>query len=310
MLIVVSCASTSATRANRASNQPIPATRSTSTTGPTHASTAGKTAPITSLLGSARQGWVAVSVDQSGVAIDQRTVTFADGHSIIVTRFHFGQVDFKLHVGSVDPPTGSAATGSESGPAVSSNERPLLLAAFNGGFKRSAGAGGFEVNQSVLTPLESGRASFVIDTNGVAHIGVWGDQLPFSQERVSSVLQNLAPLIIDSQPSANLANIRAWGPTLGGGAVVARSAIGEDAQGDILYAASMQALPVDLADALTAQGATSAMELDINPQWVQLDLSGTAGGSLHPGIPSQHRPADQYLVGWTADFVTVLARHA
>jgi len=127
-------------------------------------------------------------------------------------------------------------------------------------------------------------------------------------EHVASVRQNLAPLVIDAQPSPNINAIGSWGATLGGVAAVARSALGEDPQGDILYAAAMQALPVDLADALIAAGATSAMQLDINPEWVQLALADTAGGPLRPGVPGQNRPANQYLVGWTRDFVTVLAR--
>jgi len=49
------------------------------------------------------------------------------------------------------------------------------------------------------------------------------------------------------------------------------------------------------------------MELDINPEWVQLAVARTPGGSLAAAIPGQVRPADQYLTGWTRDFVTVLA---
>jgi hypothetical protein len=48
------------------------------------------------------------------------------------------------------------------------------------------------------------------------------------------------------------------------------------------------------------------MELDINPEWVQLDTAPWPGGPLSPGVPGQHRPASQYLIGWTRDFITVL----
>ena len=47
-----------------------------------------------------------------------------------------------------------------------------------------------------------------------------------------------------------------------------------------MYTASMDAVPVDLADALIAAGVTAAMKLDINPEWVQLALADTAGGPL------------------------------
>jgi hypothetical protein len=88
---------------------------------------------------------------------------------------------------------------------------------------------------------------------------------------------------------------------------VARSALGQDAQGNIVYAAGMHALPTDLAQALIAVGVTDAMELDINAEWVQLAFAGSAGGRLSPAIPGQHRPAAQYLTGWTRDFIAVIA---
>ena len=148
----------------------------------------------------------------------------------------------------------------------------------------------------------------MIDTNGAVHIGVWGFGLPTAGERVASVRQNLQPLILAARPSPNITNIGAWGATLGGGAVVARSALGRDAQGNMLYAAGMQALPSDLADALLLSGATAAMELDINPEWIQINVASTAGGVLQAELPGQHRPANQYLLGWTRDFVTVRAK--
>jgi hypothetical protein len=91
---------------------------------------------------------------------------------------------------------------------------------------------------------------------------------------------------------------------------VARSAIGQDASGDLMYGASMSAVPADLASALASHGARIAMELDINPEWVQLDVAHSPGGRLTAGVPGQYRSATQYLVGWTRDFVTVLAAPA
>ncbi len=89
---------------------------------------------------------------------------------------------------------------------------------------------------------------------------------------------------------------------------VARSALGQDAAGDLIYAASISTTPADLADALARSGARTAMELDINPEWVQLDTARrTPGGPLAAEVPGQNRPADQYLAGWTRDFITVLA---
>jgi len=124
---------------------------------------------------------------------------------------------------------------------------------------------------------------------------------------VASVRQNLPPLVVGGQPSPAVADVATWGATLGGGAAVARSALGEDASGNLLYAADMSALPSDLAGALVSVGSVTAMELDINPEWVQIAVAAAPGGPLSAGVPGQNRPADQYQVGWTRDFVTVLA---
>jgi len=150
-------------------------------------------------------------------------------------------------------------------------------------------------------------ASLVIDADGSARVGVWGEGLPVTGEQVVSVRQNLPPLVVNGQPSPAIAEIGSWGSTLGGGAVAARSSLGEDASGDLLYAASMAALPGDLANALIGAGTLTGMELDINPEWVQIDAAPAPGGTLLAGIPGQNRPSDQYMVGWTRDFITVLA---
>jgi hypothetical protein len=226
---------------------------------------------------------------------------------VTLVRFRLGRVHFGLHVGSLDPPRGAATVTADDGSAIGPDEAPSLLAAFNGGFKANSGAGGFELVGQVLVPLKSGDASLVIDSSGSARVGVWGRGVPAPGEQVASVRQNLPPLVVDGQPSPSISDIGAWGSTLGGGAAVARSSLGEDGAGNLIYAASMSALPVDLADALVGVGAVTGMELDINPEWVQLAWAATPGGLLTPGLPGQRRPGDQYQVGWTRDFITVLA---
>ena len=235
-------------------------------------------------------------------------VRTADGALMTVATF-LGPVRYVLHNGSADP--GGAASGLvRAGPAVTGAERRELLGAFNGGFKLSAGAGGYMQEGHVISPLRPGLASVVIDRSGQARIGVWDRGLPAPGEAVYSVRQNLQPLVLNGRPTAASADWTMWGATLGGGAYVARSAIGQDAAGDLMYAASMSAVPADLATALAGHGARIAMELDINPEWVQLDTAGTPGGALTAEIPGQYRPADQYLAGWTRDFFTVLAQPA
>jgi hypothetical protein len=217
-----------------------------------------------------------------------------------------GPVQYVLHNGSFDP--GAAAAGLvRAGPAVAGAERRRLLAAFNGGFQLNNHVGGYEQEGHVISPLKPGFASLVIDRSGHARVGIWGHGVPVPGEAVYSVRQNLQPLVEHGRPTPAAADWGLWGPTLGGGQYVARSALGEDRSGDLVFAASMSTTPADLADALVRYGVRTAMELDINPEWVQLDTARRPGGPLTAAVPGQHRPADQYITGWTRDFITVVA---
>jgi hypothetical protein len=257
-------------------------------------------------------GWTVVSRLPSGIAVDSQSSRQSDGDSVTVLRFHAGLVHYALHAGWSDPPTGGAGLPADAQPAIGAHEHARLLAAFNGGFKMGAGClpcgvGGMEVAGHVLVPLVSGMTSLVLDRNGGASMGVWGQGFPRAGAAVYSVRQCLPPLVLRGQVSRDAGDIFAWGATLGGGALVARSAVGIDARGNILYAGSMSALPSDLASALVSAGAVTAMELDINPAWVQADTAPSPGGPLSAAVPDQNRAADTYLSGWSRDYVTVLA---
>jgi len=255
----------------------------------------------------ANAGWAATArraVPPTGPAkITVSQVSMPDGSLITIATFR-GPVQYVLHNGSEDP--GPLAGPVKAGPQITGTERRRLLAAFNGGFKLDALAGGYEQEGHVVRALRGGLASLVIDTSGQATVGVWGKSVPVNGERVYSVRQNLWPLVAGGQPTPESARWWRWGGTLGHTEDTARSAVGENAAGELMYAASMSATPADLAAALARGGARTAMELDINPEWVQLDTAQQPGGPLSPGVPGQHRPADQYLTGWTRDFITVL----
>ena len=228
----------------------------------------------------------------------------ADGSAITVATF-YGGVRYVLHNGSADPGALAARVVRE-GPKVTGAERGVLLAAFNGGFKIKADVGGYEQEGHVIVPLRSGYASLIIDRSGAARIAVWGAGAPGPGEDIYSVRQNLPPLVLNGRPVPATADWHAWGGTVGGLEYVGRSALGEDANGNLIYAASMATSPADLATALVRAGARIGMQLDINPNWIQLDVAPRPGGPLRTQVPGQWRPANQYLTGWTRDFVTVL----
>lgn len=256
----------------------------------------------------ATPGWTAVYRTARAVVTEKRTIRLTDGTSVSLVRFLAGSYRVNLHAGSQDPPTGGWGPPPWAAPAIKAPERLAVIGAFNAGFKADAAAGGTEIAHHVLVPLVAGDASLVVDRNGSVRIGVWGHGLPVPGEAVVSVRQNLTPLISGGRVNPAVADVAAWGAELGGVAATARSAVGTDAAGDLVYAGSMAALPADLASALRSAGVTNAMELDINPYWVQADLASSPGGALDAAVVGQQRPADTYLVGWIRDFFTVLAR--
>jgi hypothetical protein len=91
---------------------------------------------------------------------------------------------------------------------------------------------------------------------------------------------------------------------------VARSALGIDAAGRLVWAAGESLSPGELARALTAVGVQRAVELDINPFWVAgyLYLHRAGGPSAVPVVPGQHGIAGELLEGDSRDFFAVLAR--
>ena len=160
-------------------------------------------------------------------------VRMADGVVVTVAAFR-GPVRYVLHNGASDPGYAAARTGVTAGPAIGNAEHRQLLAAFNGGFKLGVGAGGYEQEGHVISPLLKGDASLIIDRSGRARIALWGYSAPGPGEAVYSVRQNLQLLVEHGKPTPAASDWYAWGATLGGGEYVARSAVGEDAAGGLL----------------------------------------------------------------------------
>ena len=269
---------------------------------PPPARPAGTTAPAATGSGPASTAAAKTRARPTAVL---RRIRMPDGNRVTLALFR-GPVRYVLHSGSQDPGTAALAVV-HAGPSIPRRQRHRLLAAFNGGFKLSAGAGGYKQEGHVISRLRRGLASLVIDRSGQASIGVWGKGLPRPGEAVFSVRQNLTPLVARGRIRPAARHWARWGATITGGEFVARSALGENSAGNLIYAGSMSASPADLAGALVRAGARVAMELDINPEWVQLDTARRPGGRLRAAIPGQVRPADQYLAGWRRDFIAVVA---
>jgi len=117
-------------------------------TGPTTLANAKRTTtilpttiPASTTSTTEQPGWTPVSLVGGAIAVDTQAVTETDGHVVTIFRFRAGRTRFALHAGSTDPPMTAGSAGPYDGSTVGPGEIPVLLAAFNGGFKSDAGAG-------------------------------------------------------------------------------------------------------------------------------------------------------------------------
>lgn len=187
-----------------------------------------------------------------------------------------------------------------------------LVATWNGGFKvhPDDALGGYYANGVTASPLVAGRASEVFHRDGSLSIGAWGTQVAMSPD-VLAVRQNLSLLVDHGQVQTTLGagSSAQWGYTVNNLFYVARSGIGVTAAGDIVYVSGSALSVGTLAYLLKAAGAVTAMELDINPDWVSfMSYSGEQSNPDPVKLWNFVQPADRYLQPSSRDFVSVHLR--
>jgi hypothetical protein len=216
---------------------------------------------------------------------------------------------FQLRPGTEDPGPGHWKAPSWIPPGT----RNGLEATFNSGFKISSSGGGFYLNGVSRGSLTKGEASEVYYRNGHIAIGVWGRDLHMTSQ-VVGVRQNLRPIVEDGKvpPSVDNNVLGQWGATLGGGYYVWRSGIGVTSDGHILFAYGPALNVRELAEVLKRAGAVTAMQLDINPEWMSYMYYRPGQHPNNPTpknlLPDQMAPPNRYYSLNGRDFTAVFAR--
>jgi len=242
-------------------------------------------------------------VDASTIVVDPGRPALVAG----VLRIDPRAVRLHLVPGSKEPGNGLLSDG-----AVAPADRTALIAAFNAGFKMKQSNGGWFSAGATPVPLTAGAASLVLRDDGTAQVGIWGRDVTMDAH-VIAVRQNLTLLVDGGVPTPGVSSPDyegMWGKTIHHLRAVPRSGVGITAQGTLVYVAGRGLLVGDLAQALVAAGAVRAMELDINPQFVDAYTyaSGPSGPVGTPLIPGLRYGPEHYLQPQERDFVEVLSR--
>jgi len=219
-------------------------------------------------------------------------------------------LSFQLHPGVEDPGPGNW----HSPPWIPPGHRRGLVATFNGGFKIASSDGGFYLNGTYDGSLVRGVASVVYYRDGHIAIGVWGYGGLHMSPDVVGVRQNLHLIIEHGHIPATVDQnvLGAWGATLGGAYYEWRSGIGVTRTGRIVFAYGPALDVRTLAGLLKRAGCVTAMQLDINPDWMSFMYYRPGH---HPGDPTpfnllqdQMQPPNRYYSLANRDFTAVYAR--
>ena len=191
-----------------------------------------------------------------------------------ILRFDLRYVAVHMVAGTSEPGGAVGILGTGTIPVA--DRRPgRLLAAFNGGFKYADGAYGMMVNRTTYVRPVAGAATIAITYRGRVVMGAWGRdaRLSLSNPKLLSWRQNGLLLLDRGVINPLAADDSAWGAVLSS-VYTWRSAVGIAPHHVLLYAAGNSLSASTLARVLQTAGATTAMELDINPYWVRAFFYG------------------------------------
>jgi len=180
-----------------------------------------------------------------------------------------------------------------------------LVAAFNGGFKLSDHKGGYQYHGTVVSPLKPGLATLTVDSSGHLKVGVWS---PSSSSDVTAIRQNQSPLIEKGQLKATLKDRPdTWGRSLHNQAKTQRTALGQLADGSLVFATGAQVSAYEIGIVLRNVGAQTAITLDMNRTWPTgyvYDQAVTGKKPVgHKILKATYYPPSKYFVRDKKDFI-------
>ena len=254
--------------------------------------------------------WHPVTMNSAGVPIVEKAALRPDAQHTsdlaYVVWMNQKALNFTLHPGYQQP--GGTWQVPDSIPAA---DRANLVATWNGGFKIKPddALAGFYAEGKTVEPLVNGKAAEVFYKDGSIKIGSWGRDETMGPN-IAAVRQNLSPLVDQGQVTVGPGDgsSQQWGYTIKNSYFIARSGVGMTATGDIVYVSGRFLSVYTLAELLKSAGAVSAMELDINPDWVSFMSYAPSSDPANPTITKLWdftQPGNRYFQPSDRDFVSV-----
>ncbi len=187
---------------------------------------------------------------------------------------------------------------------------PRLAAAFNGAFKLHDKVGGYYYAGVTVSPLRPGYASLVIDTKGRLTVVKWGRERG-STAGTTVVRQNMRMLVDQYAAQTSVLDTPStWGWPLHDAPLVNRSALGELADGSLVFAYGHHVTAATMAAALVMVHSRTGLMLDMNVTqpggFIYEHVRGKVVGRRI--LRTVVHPANLYLASWIKDFVVALVR--
>ena len=233
--------------------------------------------------------------------------------AVAVVAMDVHQLAVRVVPGTVHPITPAAVHNPRTG-MVPAEDRPNLVALFNGGWETKNGNLGMIVDGETLLPLNNWGCAILLYEDD--HIGILPGPLARKEVGVRSARQAVPCLVQNGHPHKDLddASSKDWGSAIGGKSIVRRSAVGLDTTGQIFFYGVGDSLSAkSLADAMVAAGATTVAMLDINqtfPFFFALDPDTSWDTpTLLPILKNMLDPKGAFLDhGYYKDFFYVVKR--
>ncbi len=217
---------------------------------------------------------------------------------------------FSLRPGTEDPGYGHWGAPMD----IPHGHRLGLVATFNSGFRIASSGGGFYLHGHYAGRLVKGVASEVYFKSGQLRIGRWGAARCTWVPTSPLFARTCVPIVVNGQvPAAVDQNVLStWGATLGGGYNVWRSGVGITKDNRIIFVYGPALDVRTLASLLKRAGSVTAMELDINPDWMSFMYYLAKNHPANPTpvnlLRSQVQPPNRYLYISNRDFTAVFTR--